>query len=181
MAVGARGPPTRRRRQQQSMSTPQLAGLVAIITLCAVYLYFVTHSSLAIQVKSLPSSSAILAHQTASACSVVSGICHDAWMPRHASFCPHCGFVVRMQKGSGFHRAQHPRRLGSVERVQSVPVQPPDAGTFPVGGNEDAKVLLASHGRLLWYNYITGHTQVLHEGNVRTPATRVPLTTGAES
>lgn len=181
MAVGARAPPIRRRRQQQSMSTPQLAGLVAIITLCAVYLYFITHSSLTIQVGSLTSSSAILAHLPANACSIVSGTRHDTWTPRHASFCPHCGVVVRMQKGSGIHRAQQPRRLGSVERAQSVPVKPPDAGAFPAGGNEDARLLLASHGRLLWYNYITGHTQVLHEGNVRTPTTRVLLTVGAES
>ncbi len=42
--------PVRRRRQQQQMSSPQIAGLVTIVGLCAGYLYFVSHSPLIMKV-----------------------------------------------------------------------------------------------------------------------------------
>lgn len=42
-------------------------------------------------------------------------------------------------------------------------LQPPDV--FPPGPGAD-RLLLASHNRLLWYNYNTGKTDVLHEGEV---------------
>ena len=64
------------------------------------------------------------------------------------------------------------RRLGSenvarLQHIQHMSAQAADPGAFPVLGESDAKVLLASHNRLLWYNYISGETQILHEGKVR--------------
>ncbi len=42
-----------------------------------------------------------------------------------------------------------------------------EAGNFPATrGAADAKLLLASHNRLLWYHYTTGRVEALHEGKV---------------
>lgn len=43
--------PGKKRRHEEPVSALQIAGLLIIIGLCAVYLYFVRHSSFALQVK----------------------------------------------------------------------------------------------------------------------------------
>jgi hypothetical protein len=44
---------------------------------------------------------------------------------------------------------------------------------FPPFANAN-RVLLATHNRLLWYRFDTGETQVVHEGQVQTPARPAP-------
>ena len=44
--------------------------------------------------------------------------------------------------------------------------------TFPTAA-VDTKVLLASHNRLLWYDWITGQTQILHQDKVKTALTAI--------
>ena len=70
-------------------------------------------------------------------------------------------------QGGGAQQAAHRLAL-TLARWYTTPRPRPKsaAETFPFFGNAN-RLLLASHGRLMYYRYDTDELRVLHEGQVR--------------
>lgn len=97
-------------------------------------------------------------------------------VPRTIVHDTQCDFCVLAQSGVR-RQPSHARRMNSIGR--KIPsLNHVKAASFDFQPElEDAKVLLASHNRLLWYHYLTGKTTVLHQGQVTSLSPcRHPLT-----